>query len=211
MAEQIFVTPGQFPTKQVGSNIPWSGGAFGDGLVTNLLPIGAFPSLYGKVFMASYPAAALAAASATVLGAFALFNPVNSGVYACVLDITTSLVSFTASTTPLQVAIVPFNNTPTSIGAGPVPTCANLGNTNAAALKTYVSGTTVGSATTPITRQVATFYLDLAAGDVQGWIKDEPKGLWIQPGWGINPVAIATVPTNTAAISYTWMEVVPVP
>lgn len=162
----------------------------------------------GNVFGVSFPVAALAAASATVLGAFALFNPAASGKNLVIHDIEVVLGSLTAATSPLQAAVVAIpNQTPTSVGAGNTPICTFVGNGNASVAKTYVSGTTVAAPTTPF-RFSGSFYLDLAASDVQSLIKDVVDGeIVIGQGSGIQLVALTTVPTNTVGVSITWSEV----
>lgn len=191
-----------------GANPVLRSGKTGEGMVSEL-QARYYENVYrGNTFGVIYPAAALAAASATVLGAFALFNPANSGKNLVLLDLETELVSFTASTTPLQVAMLAIpNQTPTSVGAGNTPINNLIGSGNTSIAKTYVSGTTVAAPTTSF-RLMASFYADLAAGDVQGLYKDEVAGaVIIAPGSGIQLVAIATVPTHTAAVSMTWAEV----
>lgn len=162
----------------------------------------------GNVFGVTFPVAALAAASATVLGAFALFNPANSGKNIVIHDIEIVLGSLTASTSPLQVAVIAIpNQTPTSVGAGNTPVCTFVGNGANSVAKTYVSGTTVGAPTTAF-RFAGAFYLDLAAGDVQSSIKDIVDGeVIVGQGSAIQLVALATVPTNTVGVSFTWSEV----
>ena len=161
----------------------------------------------GNVFGVSFPSAALAAASATTLGAFVLFNPAASGKNLVIHDIEIELTSFSASTNPLQVGVVAIpNQTPTSVGAGNTPVCTFVGNGAKSVATPYVSGTTVGAPTTPF-RYSAGFYLDLAASDLQG-AKDIVDGeIIVGQGSAIQLVALATVPTNAVIVSMTWSEV----
>jgi hypothetical protein len=196
-------------TKQTGANISLSMGEYGEPLVTELQPRFYQQTYRGVTFTTQFPAAAAAAASATVLGAFALFNPLGTGKNLVMLDSTIALVSFTPATTPLQLSLVPFTQVPTSVGAGPVAVNTFIGGPlNAASVsKTYVSGTTVAASTTAI-KLLGNFYIDLAAGDVIGSLVYNFDGkLIIAPGSGISVVAIATVPTNSIAVDFTWMEV----
>lgn len=183
------------------------GGKGGDGIISQLNARYYENTYRGNTFGVSYPAAALAVASATATGAFALWNPPGSNVNLSILDFEAVLVSFTASTNPLQVGLVAVpNQSPTSISAGNTPNSMLIGSSNVSSAKPYVAGTLVGASTTAF-RLVGSWYADLAAGDVTGYFKDEIGGaVIIGPNSGLCVVAITTVPTNTAAISLTWAE-----
>jgi hypothetical protein len=182
-------------------------GGSGDLVVSELMPRFYEATFKGNVFTVQFAAAALAAASATSSGNFALFNPVTSGRNVVLLDSTMCLVSFSAGTAGLQAALQPFTYTPTSQTAL-TPVNAYIGGPSKVAAAIPLSaGTLVGASTTAI-KLVAGWYIDLAASDVVGSITYNFDGrIVLAPGSGIAWVAIATVPTQTVSLDVTWMEV----
>lgn len=208
-APYISLNQGQVQ-KQVGVGVVGSGGEFGDQLFSELQPRLYEQTYRGNSFSVTYAAGAAAAASATAAGAFSFYNPAGSGKNVVILDITSVLVSFTAATTPLQLALQPFTQTMTSVTGGNAAVNSFIGGpTNAAAVaKTATAGTMVGASTTAFA-YIGAFYVDLAAGDTPASIVYNADGrIILAPGSGFNVVAIATVPTNTIALGITWMEVV---
>lgn len=195
--------------KQTGSYVTPGVGEFADNIVTELQPRFYEQTYRGNTFSVTYAANAAAAASATATGLFSLFNPVGSGKNLVLLDATVVLVSFSAATTPLQLALQPYTYTPTTVTAGNVPATSFIGSGTGSVAKTYTAGTLVGASTTAI-KYLGSFYLDLAAGDVVGSITYNFDGkMIIGQGSGVNLVGIATIPTNTVALDFTWMEILP--
>lgn len=195
--------------KQVGNGVIGSGGEFGDQLFTELQPRYYEQAYRGNVFSVTYAAAALVAASATATNAFSFFNPAGSGKNVVLLDTTIFLVTFTAAVNPLQVALQPYTQTPTTVTAGNAAVNGFIGGPNnaAAVAKTFTAGTLVGASTTA-NKLLAAFYVDLAAGDVGASVTYNFDGrIILAPGSGVNFVGIATIPTHTAAVDLTWMEI----
>jgi len=195
-------------SKQVGQALTVGFGETSDVMVTELQARYYENTYRRNKFGVTFPAAAVAVASATALGAFVLFNPANSGKNLVIDDIVAQLIAFTAGATvvPLAVVAIP-NQTPTSTGAGTTPTCTLVGSPNGSAAKTFVSGTTVGAPTVAF-RHIAGWYTDLTASDMGSSVKDEVAGaIVIAPGSGIQVVAFSTPSTNTMSVSMTWDEI----
>jgi hypothetical protein len=194
-------------SKQIGANISFSVGEYGEPLVTELQPRFYEQTYRGNTFTVQYTAGALAAPSATVAGLFAFYNPTTSGKNVVLLDTTIALASFSASTNPLVVELQPWTYVPTSQTAlTPVSTFIG-GPASVAKAIPLTAGTLVGASTTPI-KLIAAFYLDLAAGDSVGSVTYNFDGkIVIAPGSGFSFCALATVPTHTAAIDLTWTEI----
>lgn len=172
---------------------------------SDMYPRFTYIGMAGLVFSATWAAAATAAASATATGAFALFNPANSGKNLVILDAIASLTTVAAATTVLQVGYQPIpNQTPTSQTASTVISNLLIGNGNLSVAKALTAGTVVGAPTTTV-RSFASFYMDLAAGDAITSVRDQLDGcLIISPGSSIAIVSVANTPTIN--LSLTWAE-----
>src|SRR5277367_3145070 len=124
------VAKGALPGYGAGASPVISQDQFGANLVTELNARYANLVLSGSVFGVSYTAAALIVPSATATGAFALFNPANSGKNLVILA---GLSGLTAQTTPgttgfaIGYQFVP-NQTPTTVTPGNTPQNALIGN-----------------------------------------------------------------------------------
>ena len=194
--------------KQTGPNVTPASGEYGDGLVTELQPRFYEQTYRGNTFSAQWAAGALAAPSATVAGAFSFYNPTTSGKNVVLLDSTIALASFTASANPLIVELQKWTYVPTTI-TSTAPVNTFIGSSSSAVSQSLVMtvGTLVGASTTPI-KVLGGFYLDLTAGDSVGYLTYNFDGKFIiAPGSGISFCALATVPTHTAVVDMTWMEV----
>jgi hypothetical protein len=172
---------------------------------SDLLPRFAYLGLNGLIFGATFASAATAAASATATGAFALFNPSNSGKNLVLLDALASLTTVVAATTVLQIGYQPIpNQTPTAQTATTVISNLLVGSGNLSVAKALTAGTVVGAPTATV-RSFASFYMDLAAGDQVTSVRDQLDGaLIIAPGSTVAIVSVANTPTIN--LSLTWAE-----
>jgi hypothetical protein len=172
------------------------------------MPYG-FLTLGGVMSTGTWPAAAFAAASATALSAFALYNPAGSGVNAHMANVTVTVTAFTAQAAASAVGIAPFTQTPTSVTTtGTAKANCLIGQGSAPQCIQYVTGTTVGAVTVPI-RNLCSFYTDLVAGDMVSYSSTDLAGsIIIPPGSGIQLIAVGgTVADLTASVSMTWAEI----
>jgi hypothetical protein len=195
--------------KQVGQVPVASAGEFGEVLVSELMARYYEQNYRGNLFGVGYTAAALAAPSATASGSFTLYNPLNSGKNLVLLEITTSLTTWTVQTTTSPaIGVYTFaNQTPTALTPGNTPLCALIGSGNASVAKTYTAATIVGGNTFPI-RQVANFAVATAVGAIELIYKDEVAGaLILTPGNGFGLAATATAASDTIQVAYTWTEI----
>jgi hypothetical protein len=183
-------------------------GEYQELLVSELMPRYYEQCYRGNVFTVQFAAAALAAASATAVGNFGIYNPAGSGRNLVLLDSTVVLVTFSAGTSGLQVALQSWNYLPTSQTTVAVNNGFFGGPLNATAKGIPLSaGTLVGQATTAV-KLLGGFYLDLAAGDTVGSVTYNFDGkIMVAPGYGFSFISIATVPTQTVSIDLTWMEI----
>lgn len=162
----------------------------------------------GNVFVGSYTAAALAAPSATAIGAFGLYNPIGSGKNLVILEISTALTTFTAvATTVCAIGAYSFTNqTPTATTPGNTPFSALIGSGNTSIAKTYTAATIVAGNTVAI-RNVANVGVMTAVGFGSVLFKDEVAGaLVVAPGSGFGLAATATAADDTVQVVYTWAE-----
>ncbi len=181
-----------------------------EAIMSELLPRFSTLAEAGVVFSVNFPAAALAAPSATALGAFALFNPPNSGTNLHILDIQIGVTTWTLVTTtsvPIGVIFIP-NSVPTTTGNSGITVRNNLvGSSKGSASNPLVSGTTVGA---PVlaNRIVADFILatDVGAGDL--FAVDHVDGaIVIAPGSGIQIQGLSGTEADvTAIVGITWAE-----
>lgn len=174
-------------------------------LKSDLFPRFAYMGLSGLIFGATWAAAATAAASATAVGAFGLFNPAGSGKNLVLLDAFASLTTVAAATTVLQAGYQPIpNQTPTSQTSSTVISNLMIGNANASVAKALTAGTVVGAPTATV-RSFASFYMDLAAGDAITSVRDQLDGaIIIAPNSTLAIVSVANTPTIN--LSLTWAE-----
>jgi hypothetical protein len=200
------VVKGSLPGYSSGSAPVFSQDQFGGILVSELNARYANLGLTGAIFGAQYAAAATAAASATAVGAFGLFNPAGSGKNLVLLDAVVSITTVAAATTVLQAGFQAIpNQTPTTQTATTVITNAFVGSSVTSVAKALTAGTVVGAPTATF-RTVGSFYLDLAAGDIVTSIKDQIDGeIIIAPNSTLSLVSIANTPT--VSLSLTWAEV----
>lgn len=189
-----------------GASVVPNAGQFGDAFFSEIRPRFSQLVRAGLVYGVQYASAATAAASATTLSSFTLFNPASSGVSVELIDIALAFASLAATTTTLVVGVQLFGNqTPTGVGAGNTPQNLAAGSSNAAQAKTYISGTVVGAPTT-VARVVGSMYFDLAAGDVIGGVKDQiDGGIILLPNSGLELVSVAGTPTIIPSL--TWAEI----
>jgi len=170
-----------------------------------------FPRYYnlataGTIFGVTYASAAVAAASATSTGNFALFNPTTSRVQLVLISATLPIITFTAGTTGAGFGFqFVSGQQPTATTPGNTPQIADIGNSATSKANTFTAGTLVGAPTVPGYYSSGA-YLDLAAGDVIT-IKDEIAGsIIVQPGSGICIVSSGTLVANLAP-SLLWAEI----
>jgi hypothetical protein len=164
----------------------------------------------GVVFSLNFPAAAFAAPSATALGAFALFNPPNSGKNIHILDVQVAVTTWTLVTTTavaIGMIFIP-NQAPTSTtSTGAVPASNLVGSGTPTVAKPYITGTTVGA---PVlaNRIVADFLLATAAGAGDLWAVDHVDGaVVIAPGSGIQIQGVSGTEADvTGIVGITWAE-----
>jgi len=202
------VSRGGLPAAAAGSNPPVSQGQFGEAMVTEINARYYNLVNAGLVFGSVYPAAATIAASSTIMGAFALYNPPGSGKNLVLLDCSVAVSTIAASTTYYAVGLAgnpSLPTTPTAITLGNTPANLNFGSAVASVAKTVVAGTTAG-ATTTIARLVGSFYYDLVAGDSINSIKDQIDGaIIVGPGGYVSLYSISGTPTIVAG--FTWAEI----
>jgi hypothetical protein len=170
-----------------------------------------FPRYYdlvsaGIVFGVSYTSAAVAVASATATGAFALFNPAASGVQLVLLAATLPIVTFTAGTTGAGFGfqLVPGQQ-PTATTPGNTPQNMLVGSAGAAKAVTFVAGTLSAAPIVPAYFSEGA-YLDLAAGEAIVFKDDLAGALVIQPNSGVDIVSSGTLVANLAP-SLLWAEI----
>lgn len=193
--------------KQTGSQLTASFGEFSEQLATELMPR-YYENVYrGYTFTLTFAAAALAASSATVAGAFLLSNPAGSGKNLVLIDCMPGITAFTPVATGTSIMLGGLANpTLTALGTAVVPICALVGSGNKSVASGYPSGT-IAAAPTSL-RQLANLYLDLAAGDVIA-AKDEIAGaVVIAPGSAVNIFGLGGTPANyTLQPTFTWAEI----
>jgi hypothetical protein len=195
--------------KQVGQVPVASAGEYGEVLFNELMARYYQQNYRGNIFAVSYTPAALAAPSATAAGSFTLYNPTGSGKNLVLLEITTSLTSFTAvATTICAIGVYTFTNqTPTALTPGNAPQCSLVGSSNGSIAKTYTAAAIVGGNTAAI-RQVNNIGILTAVGFADNLGKDEVAGaLMIAPGCGFGLAATATAADDTIQAAYTWAEI----
>lgn len=170
-----------------------------------------FPSYFnlvtaGIVYGVSYASAAVAAASATATGGFALFNPANSGVQLVLLAASLPIITFTAGTTGAGFGFqfVPGQQ-PTATTPGNTPQNALIGSAAVAKAVTFTAGTLVGAPTAPGYFSTGA-YLDLAAGDAVTFKDDIAGSIVVAPNSGICVVSSGTLIANLAP-SLLWAEI----
>jgi hypothetical protein len=159
----------------------------------------------GVVYGVTYGSAAVAAASATSTGSFALFNPAGSGVQLVLLSVTLPIITFTAGTTGAGFGFqFVSGQQPTTTTAGNTPQNALIGSSATSVAKTYTVGTLVGAPTVPGYYSSGA-YMDLAAGDAIT-VEDELAGkIVVAPNSGICIVSSGTLVANLAP-SLMWAE-----
>lgn len=178
-------------------------------IISPVLMPNSFLTLAGNLCTGTWPAAATAAPSATALSAFAIYNQAGSSVNLHIQSISTYLSTLTATTTATAIGLVPFTQTPTATATtGTAKANGLIGQGNAVQAIQYVSGTLVGAVTTSI-RIVASWYLDLAAGDTIGIVRDDVNGaIIVPPGSGFSLCGIGgTVADVTIGVSMCWAEI----
>lgn len=184
-------------------------------LKSDLFPRYAYLSLNGKVFAQSWPSAALAAPTASTVGAFGLVNNVGSSVNLVLLDVilgVTAAATSAATGTAFALATVPGNQAVTAqtqVTGGPPPSTL-LGSALLAAGKTVTAGTIVG---TPVAiRNIGWINNDSVTTQtffmLGGVMKDETAGtIVIAPGGFVNLVGIGGTPANfSVTMTATWAE-----
>lgn len=205
-AQGLIATTAQKSGAPAAVSVGWSN----EQISSELLP--RFSNLVqaGVVFSLNYPSAAFAAPSATALGAFALFNPPNSGKNLHILDIQIGITTWTLVTTTAVVigAIFIPNQAPTSTtNTGAVPASNLVGSGTPTVAKPYVTGTVVGA---PLlaNRVVADFLLATAAGAGDLWSVDHVDGaIVIAPGSGIQIQGVSGTEADvTGIVGITWAE-----
>ena len=160
----------------------------------------------GYIFSTFYASGAVAAASATVAGAFELFNPPNSGVNLVLINVMAQVVTFTPGTTGAGFGFQAVaNQQPTTTTPGNTPTCAMVGSAVKSSANVFTVGTIVGAPTTPF-YLIGGAYLDLAAGDIASVDKEIAGAVQVAPGSGICIVSSGTLVANLTA-SITWAEI----
>jgi len=196
----------QTTSQKSGSPAAFSSGWHNEMIASELLPRYSYLALSGLVFSVTYASAAVAAPSATATGAFALFNPNNSGKNFVILNVAVPIITFAAGTTGAGFGFqfVP-NQQPTTPGAGNTPQCTLIGSGNASSAKAYVSGTLVG-APTVLGWQAQGVYADLAAGDFVTFVQDLSGQVTISPNSGVCLVTTGTFVPNLIP-TFTWAEI----
>jgi hypothetical protein len=160
----------------------------------------------GIVFGVTYASAAVAAASATATGNFALFNPATSGVNLVLLGMTLPITTFTAGTTGAGFGFqFVGGQTPTATTPGNTPQNALIGNAGTAKATPFTAGTLVGAPTVPGYYSTGA-YLDLAAGDAVVFKDDIAGSVVITPNSGVCVVSSGTLTANLAP-SLIWAEI----
>lgn len=178
---------------------------FGGAFVTEIQPRYAALVENGFVYSTFYASGAVAAASATATGPFALFNPNNSGINLVILECMAQVVTFTAGTTGAGFGFQAVaNQQPTTTTAGNAPTSTYVGGSNKSGANVFTAGTLVGAPTSPF-YLIGGAYLDLAAGDAISIAKPIDGVVSVAPGSGICIVSSGTLVANLVA-SLTWAE-----
>lgn len=175
-------------------------------LFNEMLPrFGAVTNQAG-VFGVQYASHATAAASATAVGSFGLFNPSGSGKVLVLLQANFVLNSVAATTNVLTAGyqLIP-SQTPSSQTAGNTPQCMLIGSAATASAIALTAGTVV-SAPTTTPRIGASWYVDLAAGDIQTSIVDNIDGAIIV-GQNSTLAIVSIANTPTILLSLVWAEV----
>lgn len=187
------------------SSQPLTQGAFGEVLVSELNGRYANLTLAGQVFSGFFASGAVAAASATATGPFALFNPNNSGKNLVLLKVMAQVATFTAGTTGAGFGFqFVANQQPTATTPGNAASNALVGSGVVSIAKLFTAGTLVGAPTIPGVL-FGGAYLDLAAGDAISIDNELAGSIVIQPGSGVCIVSSGTLTANLVA-SVTWAE-----